>query len=305
MGFIWGILENQRTATAGATTLATIVNASFPAINMHIDVYSLVQGTIASGTLLNNVQKLQEMHLNTTAGTPESSVRGVDLFDFHRTALQRSPYISVLTTVDNDPFLFCMTYPFSPFPDDPTENFSLPANRATTWEMQFIADVASQWDTYTYDLTLEGTAAQDKPSPNGYIKFVRDEFTAAVGGANYTRFVAKRLLGIHNFVTTSFDDLAAAAAVDVTSIRTQEVTFSRNTVYGPFRPARAGGLQWLPMITAAPPILLDNGSHFHNFGIQNRVGQLGADVSKETLTEIRTIGGVADAVRVYPVCLVQ
>lgn len=304
MGFIWGILENQRSATANATTLSTIVNASFPCMNMHIDVYSLKNSTVASSNLVN-VQKLQEVHLNTTAGTPESSIRGQDLVDFHPTALQRSSYISVLTAVDNDPYLFTTSYPFSPFPDDPTENFGLPANRATTWEMQFIADVANTFDNYTYDLTLEGVDVQTRPNPKGYIKFVRDEETLAVGSAIFTRFVAKRLLGIFNFQTTSFDDLAAAAAVDVTTIRTQEITFSRNTVYGPFRPARAGAYQWLPQITASPPILLDNGDHFQNFGIQNRVGDLGIDVSKETLTEIKTTGGAANAARIYPVCLVQ
>lgn len=304
MGLIWGILENQRSAGATATTLSTIVNASFPVQNMHIDVYSLKNATTAS-SLLVEVQKLQEVHLNTTAGTPESSIRGQDLFDFHPTALGRSSYISVLTAVDNDPHMFATSYPFSPFPDDPTENFGLPANRATTFEMQFIADTAASFDTYTYDLTLEGVDAGTRPNPKGYIKFVRDEQTLAVGSAVFTRFVAKRLLGIFNFVTTSFDDLAAAAAIDVTTIRTQEIAFSRNTVYGPFRPARAAAFQWLPMITASPPILLDNGDHFENFGINNRMGDLGLDVSKETLTEIKTTGGAANAARIYPVCLVQ
>lgn len=304
MGYIWGILENQRSAGTTATTLSTIVNASFPCINMHIDVYSQKASTTASSNLVE-VQKVQEVHLNTTAGTPESSIRMQDLVDFHPTALGRSSYISVLTAVDTDPMLFCTTYPFSPYPDDPTEPFALPANRATTFEMQFIADIAVTFNTYTYDLTLEGTSSADKPNPKGYIKFTRDEFTGTVGAANYTRFVAKRLLGIFNFETTSYDDLAAAAAVDVTSIRTQELTFSRNTVFGPFRPARAGALEWLPMITANPPVLLDNSSHFHNFGINNRVGDLGINVSQETLTEVRTIAGAANAIRVYPVCLVQ
>ncbi len=304
MGLIWALVEQQRSAGTAATTLSSVLNTTFPVHNMHIDVYSQKISTGASSNLVE-VQKLQEIHLNTTSGTPESSIRGQDLADFHPTALGISPFITVLTAVSTDPMFFAMTYPFSPFPNDPTEPFAMPANRATTFEMQFIADIAGTFNTYTYDLTLEGTSVTDKPNPKGYIKFVRDEQTGVVGQALFTRFVANRLLGIFNFQTTGFDGLAAAAAVNVTSIRTQELTFSRNTVYGPFTPQRAGALQFLPMITASPPIQLVNATHFHNLGINNRVGNLGVDVTRDANTEIRTVAGAANAYRTYPVCLVQ
>lgn len=300
MPLIIGTIRNQRSPGATATTLSDNIQLGYRAHALHLDVYALKNTTTAS-SLLVLVQKLNQVRINTTGGQPESTIDGQDLHDFQPTALGRSPYKTVLTATDNDPHAFTISYPFSPFLDDPTEPFGLAQGRGTQIDMVWAADGTNTFDTYTYDITVEGvTGAPAK----GYVRFTRDAQTAAVGNAVNTKVYGNRFLGVFNFMTTSFDDLAAAAAIDVTTIRTQSILDSSAVILGPARPQRTGSTLYLPQITSAPPVLLDNGSHFQNFGIFNRVGDLGFDINNKTTVELQTVGGVADAYRTYPTTLI-
>jgi hypothetical protein len=307
MPLIIGTVRNQRSATALATTLSDNINFAFRAHALHIDLYCLKNTTTAS-SLLVEVQKLGQVRINTVNGQPESTIDGQDLHDFSPTALGLSPYKTVLTAVDNDPHLTTIYYPFSPFPTDPTEPFGLSPGLGTQIDLVFIADNgANTFDTYTYDITVEGLT--DAPS-FGYVRFVRDAQTGVVGNQVNTKVYGRRFLGAFNFMTTSFDDLAAAAAIDVTTIRNQAILDSSAVILGPARPARTGAQLYLPQITAAPPVLLDNGSHFQNFGILNRGtpgaagGGLGFDITGKGTIELQTTAGAADAYRTYPTTLI-
>ena len=167
--------------------------------------------------------------------------------------------------------------------------------------MVWTADGAASFDTYTYDITVEGlTGAPTK----GYTRFIRDSQTGVVGNAVNTKVYGKRFLGVHNFVTTSYDDLSASSAVDVTTIRTQSILDSSSVILGPMRPMRTGSTQYLPLITSSFPAFLDNGSHFQNFGIANKAGDLGFDITGKGTIELQTIAGAADAYRTYPTTLI-
>lgn len=300
MPLIIGTVRNQRSATASATTLSDNINFAYRAHALHLDVYCLKNNTTAS-SLLVEVQKLSQVRINTTSGQPESTIDGQDLHDFHPAALGRTPYKTILSAVDNTNQAFTITYPCSPFIDDPTEPFGLQAGRGTQIDMVWNADGAASFDTYTYDITVEGlTGAPSK----GYVRFTRDAQTAAVGGAINTKVYGNRFLGVMNFMTTSFDDLSASSAIDVTTIRTQSVLQSSNVILGPMRPQRTGAYLYQPQITSSFPAYLDNGSHFQNFGIMNKAGDLGFDISGQGTIELQTIGGAADAYRTYPTTLI-
>lgn len=300
MPLIIGTVRNQRSATSSATTLSDNINFAFRAHALHLDIYCLKNTTTAS-SLLVEMQKLSQVRINTTSGQPESTIDGQDLHDFQPSALGRSPYKTVLTATDNDPHAITIAYPMSPFLDDPTEPFGLDAGRGTQIDMVWAADGTNTFDTYTYDITVEGlTGAPTK----GYTRFIRDAQTGVVGNAINTKVYGKRFLGAMNFMTTSFDDLAASAAIDVTTIRTQAILDSSAVILGPSRPQRTGAVLYLPQITASPPVVLDNGSHFQNFGIMNKAGDLGFDISGKGTIELQTIAGAADAYRTYPTTLI-
>lgn len=299
MPIIIGTVRNQRATGTTATTLSDNIAFDYRCMAVHLDIYSLKNTTTAS-SLLTEMQKLSQVKINTTRGQPESTIDGQDLHDFHPAALGRSPYKSVLTAVDNDPHLITITYPFSPFYDDLTEPFGLANKLGTQIDMVWTADPAT-FDTFTYDITAEGLT--DAPT-KGYVRFTRDAQTGVVGSAVNTKVYGTRFLGAMNFQTSSFDDIAAAGAIDVTSIRTQAVLDSSSVILGPFRPARSGAGLYLPQITATPPVVLDNGSHFQNFGIMNKAGDLGFDITGKTTIELQTIAGVADAYRTYPTTLI-
>lgn len=300
MPLIIGTVRNQRAAGATATVLSENISFGFRAHALHIDLYCLKNTTTAQ-SLLIEAQKLSQVRINTTRGQPESTIDGQDLHDFQPTAIGLSPYKTVLTAVDNDPHAITMFYPLSPFPTDPTEPFGLAAGLGTQIDLSFTADGTNTFDTYTYDLTVEGVT--DAPT-NGYVRFIRDAQTGVVGNTINTKVYGNRFLGVFNFMTTSFDDLAASAAIDVTTIRTQAILDSSAVILGPSRPQRSGAGLFLPQITAAPPVVLDNGSHFQNFGIQNKVGAMGFDISGKTTIELQTLAGAADAYRTYPTTLI-
>jgi hypothetical protein len=300
MPLIIGTVRNQRPAGATATTLSDNINFAFRAHALHIDLYNIKNTTTAS-SLLSQMQKLSQVRINTVSGQPESTIDGQDLYDFHPAALGRSPYKAVLTAVDNDPHCITMAYPLSPFFDDPTEPFGLDAGRGTQIDLVFAADGSNSFDGTTYDITVEGlTGAATK----GYTRFVRDAQTGIVGNQVNTKVYGKRFLGCMNFMTTSFDDLAANASIDVTTIRTQAILQSSAVILGPFRPQRTGAVLYLPQITSAAPFYLDNGSHFQNFGILNKAGDLGFDISGQGTIELQTTAGAADAYRTYPTTLI-
>ena len=137
---------------------------------------------------------------------------------------------------------------------------------------------------------------------------VQDAYTA--GAVNEIRKTdigpCKRILGVMNFQTTSFDDLAASAAIDVTGIRTQGLAFSDSIAFQ-YRPMRASSFKWYQDVAtfaaaAAAINMLDNGRFFADYGYRNQGSVLG--VAFQSNAKIQTTAGVAEALRVLPVCLV-
>jgi hypothetical protein len=304
MPLIIGTVRNQRSATASATTLSDNIAFDFTAHNLHLDVYCLKNTTTAS-SLLIEVQKLSQVRINTTRGQPESTIDGQDLHDFQPCAMGFTPYKTVLTATDNDPHAFTIYYPLSPFPNDPTEPFGLAPRLGTQLDMSFIADTSNSFDTYTYDVTVEGVTG--KPT-SGYVRFIRDAQTGVVGNSVNTKVYGNRFLGCQNFGTTSFDDLTAASAMDVTTFRTQAVLQSSAVILGPSRPQRTGASLRFPQVvgtaTGNTPVVLDDSSHFQDFGINNRAGSLGFDISGQSTIELQTTAGASNAYRTYPTTLI-
>ena len=309
MGLIVANVENQKSATAGLTSITDDIKFTFIAHALHLNVFALATGGTVS-TLQALVDKLISINLLTTVGQPESTIDADDLFDL-LPWININRYVSILTAADNIPHAFGLVYPLSPFPNDPTQNFGAPANRLTQLQTNWAADVALAFDTYVYDITVEGMDVTDKPNPQGYVKFTQDSFTSgAVDSIQKTDIIGRRLLATFNFQTVAFDDLAAAAANNVTTIREQSVTFSENVKIGPYKPSRS----WTQSPfhrevlsgTAGVGTQLDLGHFLSYYGwMNNKVARLGIDITAGNV-KVETKAGVASsATRVYPVALVR
>jgi len=309
MGLIVANVENQKSATAGLTSITDDIKFTFVAHALHLNVFALAEsGTIS--TIQALVDKLTSVNLLTTVGQPESTIDGDDLFDL-LPWIGLNRYYSQLTAADNIPHAFGLIYPLSPFPLDPTQNFGAPANRLTQLQTNWSADVSPGFDNYVYDITVEGLDVADKPSPQGYVKFTQDSFTSgAVDSVQKTDIIGRRLLGTFNFQTVAYDDLAASAANDVTTIRDQSVTFSENIRIGPYKPSRSWtGSPFHRQIvsgTAGVGTQLDLGHFLSDYGwMNNNTAKLGIDITAGNV-KVETKAGVASsATRVYPVALVR
>lgn len=311
MGLIVANVENQKSPGAGLTSISDDIKFTFVAHALHLNVFALKESATPA-TAQNLVDKLTSINLLTTVAQPESTIDGDDLFDL-------LPWIGVNrfissatdTATDNAPKAFGLVVPLSPFPNDPHQNFGAPANRLTQLQTNWSADVASDYDNFVYDITVEGLDINTKPDPQGYVKFVQDSYTTgAVDSVQKTDVIGRRLLGTFNFQTTAYDDLAAAAANDVTTIRTQAIAFSENIVAGPYKPSRS----WTQspfhreVITSATEVgtQLDIGHFLADYGWMNKnTARLGIDITPGNV-KIETKAGVtAEAARVYPVALVR
>ena len=303
MGYLYAQVENQKSVGSTATTTTENVTNNFSVNIMHTDWYCL-KNTTTAASLLKEVQKVSNIYLNTINGTPQSSVAGQDLYDFDMLGFQVAPYISTLSASDNHNQAFSLPYFFNPFMYDYTENFGIDAGILSQVQIATAADLTNQFDTYTFDMYLEGVDSTTRPTTAGYIKLTRDEETSTAGQTLYTKVYGKRLLGIFNFMTNFIDNLSAGVAINTTTIRNQAVTFSRSVVYGPFTPMRALATQAWQVNTTSPPIL-NNADHFHDLGMHNRMGPLGINIAGNNQVEIQTTGGDSNAYRTYGVVLVD
>ena len=295
----------------GASTLTEDIRLNYNVHSFHFDVFSLKDSGTAA-TVQNLVDKVTDVKVSTLAGNPESIVDGDDLFDMLPLVWSKLRYHSILTSTDNIPHAFGLQLPMSPFPDDPTRNFGLAANNGIQWITDTAADVSQDFDGYTYDLTVEGLDTTDKPNAIGHCKYIQDSFTSgAVGSARDTTVgPALRLLGVFNFMTTSFDDLAAAAAFDVIGIREQQITFSQS-IASRNKPSRSWSMkpvQTVASFAAAAAVInvLDDGRWWNDFGINNDNASLGINISGiGNNTQVKSVAGVAsEATRVMPILLV-
>jgi len=309
MGLIVANVENQKSAGSTLQSITDDIKFTFVAHALHLNVFAL-HNTATISTIQALVDKLTSVNLLTTVGQPESTIDGDDLFDL-LPWIGISRYYSLLTAADNIPHAFGLVYPLSPFPNDPTQNFGAPANRLTQLQTNWAADVATEFDGTVYDITVEGVDIETKPNPQGYLKFVQDSFSSgAVDSIQKTDVIGRRLLGTFNFQTVAFDDLAAAAAFDVTTIREQSVTFSEDIKLGPYKPSRSWtqspAHRQVISGTAGVGNQLDLGHFLADYGwMNNNVARLGIDISIGNV-KVQTKSGVnASVTRVYPVALVR
>jgi len=304
MGLIVASVRNQRAPGAAATTLTDDIKFSFTATSLHLDVFGLLVAS-AADTYQGVVDEVTQVRFSDTDSNPVSTIDGDDLFNFLPN-IGVHPFITNnALTVDNQPKAFSLVQPFSPFPNDPTKNYGLNPNKGVQFSVDWLADTTI--DDRTYDLTVEGMTADIKPTPKGYIRFIRDAFTAVVGGENFTDITGagQRLLGLQNFQTTEFDSLAASADPSVTTIRQQAITYSNDIKVGPFKPTRSWGMEKFKPATLDADgngTVLNLGSSYEDFGIQNASGELGLRLGNANV-KIRTTGGAANAARVNAVIL--
>ena len=309
MGKIVASIRNQRAPGASATTLTDDIKFNFVAHALHLDTYGLLVAS-AADTYQGVVDEVTQVRFSTTTSQPDSTIDGDDLFDFAPNIGCPQFITNNALTVDNQPKAFSLTQPFTPFPLDDTRNYGLPAGKGVQFEVDWQADTTI--DGRAYDLTVEGLTSDVQADPIGYLKFVRDGYTAgAVGEEHFTTVNGNKLLGVMNFQTTEFDALAASAAFNVTGIREQAVLLSDNVVLGPYKPARSWAMNYnyVPSTrvgtgnnTGGPTGTLINLGHFFaDYGIHNS-GPIGINIAGRN-AKVRTTAGVAEALRVNPVVL--
>jgi len=307
MGLRVASVRNQRTVGATATTLTEDINFAFNAHSIHQDVFCYKDSGTAA-TVQNLIDKVTQIRLITQNGNPEVTIDGDDLHDMLPLVFGTIPYVSINTSTDNIPHGFGLQYATSPFWWDPLKNFGMPGGQGIQYVGDYAADVAQDFDGYVYDLTVEGVDTADKPNSNGYLRVSQDAYTSgAVGEIRNTVIApAKRILGTYNFMTTSFDDLAAAAAFDVTGIRNQGVAFSSSVQFN-YKPSRSWSMklpQTVASFAAAAAVIniLDDGRWFADYGINNSSSVLG--IAYQPNAAIQTTAGVAEATRVNTLALV-
>jgi len=309
MPLVIASVQNQESLGANATTIRQDIKFGFNVTAFHLDVFALKdEGTAA--TIQNLVDKITRVDLITENGNPESTIDMDDLFDAQKLVFGVHNYHSILTSTDNIPHAFGVALPMSPQPEDPTKNFGMPANTGIQFSYDTAADVNQDFDGYATDLTVEGVDSADKPNSLGYLRYKQDNHTfSAVGEERDTKIGrAKKLCGVLNWMTTSYDDLAAAAANDLIGIRTQRILSSSKSVYE-YKPSRTWSMKRPQSVAsfaaaAAEINLLDTGRWFSDFGIHNDSTKVGLDISGNPNVEVQSVGGVAEAVRICPITLV-
>lgn len=309
MALIIASIKNQESLGTTATTFTEDIRFGYNTTAFHMNVFALKNSGTAA-TVQNLVDKITRVKLNTLNGTPESTIDMDYLYDANAQIWGIPRYTSVLTSTDNIPHAFGVVLPMSANPQDPTKNFGMPAGQGVQFVYDTAADVSQDFDGYTTDLTVEGLDSADKPNSLGYLRYQQDAFTAsAVGEVRETKIgTAKRLCGVYNFQTTSFNDLAAAAAFDVTGIRTQQIT-SSDQVQFEYKPSRSWSMQRVPQLEtyaagAAITNVLDDGNFWADFGILNDSARVGLNVAGNPNVSVKTTAGVAEALRVMPITLV-
>ena len=304
-------IKNQQSLGATATTLTEDIRLNYNVHSFHVDVFALKDsGTVA--TMQNLIDKITDVRISTLSANPESIIDNDDLFDMQGLVYKNLRYHSINTSTDNIPHAYGVQIGMSPFPSDPTRNFGLPANNGVQFITTTAADVSQDYDNFTMDLTVEALDTSDKPNSLGHCKYIQDSFNnGAVGSARSTIIgPAQRLLGVFNFQTTSFDDLSASAAYDVTGIREQQITFSES-VAASHKPSRSWSMkpiQTVASFSAAAAVInvLDDGRYFSDYGFNNDNASLGINISGiGQNTAVKTFAGVAsEATRVMPIVLV-
>ena len=299
MGLIVASVRNQRAPGTAATTLTDDIKFGFTAHSLLLDTFGDLVAS-AADTYQGVVDEVTQVRFSDTDSNPVSTIDGDDLFNFLPNIGQHPFITNNVLTVDNQPKAFSLTQPLSPFPNDPSKNYGLTPNKGVQFTVDWLADTTI--DGRSYDLTVEGITADIKPSPIGYLRFLRDSFTAVVGGDNFTDITGtgKRLLGLANFQTTEYDALAASASPDVTTIRQQAILYSNDIKIGPYKPYRAWGqnkIKPAALDADGNGTTLNLGSDYIDFGINNASGPLGLNISGANV-KIRTTGGAANAARV-------
>lgn len=304
-------IKNQESLGVTAGTITNDFRLNYNVHSMHVDVFSYKDSATAA-TIQNLVGgKLTTIKVSTQSANPETTIRTDDLYDFQKLALNKNSYTSILTSTDNIPHAFGIQLPFSPFPDDPTRNFGLNANQGVQISYETAADVSQDFDNYLVDTTVEGLDTADKPQSLGHVSIKQDAFTSgAVDSVHDTVLgVSQRLLGIFNFMTTSYDDLAASTQIDVVGIRSQAIAFSES-IAASWKSSRSWSMKNTQTVAsfaaaAATINVLDDGRWFNDFGLQNDNANLGLNISGIGVnTKVKTTAGVAsEATRVMPILL--
>jgi len=307
MGIILSSIKTLEALESGLATIRDDLDLDFVVSALHQDIFALKdEGTAA--TIANLIDKITTIELSTKTSQPESTILGNLFFDM-MPWINIERYYSLLTAADNIPHAFGWVFPLSPFPNDLTRNFGAKPGILLQYIINTAADINQDFDGYTHDLIAEGLTVDVKPNSLGHMKTLRDTFTSgSVDSIQDTKIQGKRLLATMNFQTTAFDDLAAAAAVDVTGIRNQSVAFSDDIKFGPYRPSyawtRMGQHREVISGTAGVGNQLDLGHFLIDYGWMNDAPELGINIDKKEI-KVKTVAGVAsEATEVNPWALV-
>ena len=299
MGLLYSQIENQFSIGTTASNHVSNTALTYTSHKQNIDVYCAKNTTTASSQLVM-VQKISNVQMNTQGGTPEISMQGQDMFDWAH-AQGYSPYITPSSTTDDAVEAFNLPYYYSPYPEDPTEPYGIQPLQLNQVNVQWAADGSHTFDIYVYDLAFEGVSPK---ATNGYVVMNQDKETMAVGGNTWTKAFGKVLLGVfYGNGPVFIDGLSAAAANNVTDVRTTAVTNSRNIIFGPFTPLHCTAINYWPQATTAPNNQLAAGDMFVDYGITNNTGNGGINIAGQSNIEIQTVGGTTNTITIYPVVL--
>ena len=257
------------------------------------------QSSGTAATRQNVAGQIDQIRIGAAESNRVSEIDGEDLDAFNVLHGNNTMFNSAAS--DNARISLGYVYPFDPFALSPecdyNQPFGMSGDVARKVELSYAAD-GSNIDDKRIAVGIITSPTQT----GGYVAFHRDSYTASSGVNNFTDIPQPgKLLGVLNFETTGASDITSDGDHRTTqTIREQSITINRKDVLGPIytttMAAHNGNYEGS---------ITDEGYSFWNLGFTNKVGSLGVPTSGSIPDnmEIRSLGGAANAARVYATTL--
>ena len=251
-------------------------------------------------------KQLDEIKFGVRESPEISEILGEDLLNSN--ILMGNRPISDLGGADNTRISLGMVLPLDPFMMSPQidyrQPYGLPGKIAGKLSVKFGADPATL-DTKKLTVGIITSKISDVVSSlaslQGYLTYHKHQEVLAVGSAkSFSIPQPGKLLGVHFFETTSYADVVDDGAGRAQTIKEVSITRGEKVIQGPI-PTTTPAIMNGQDVTE----LTDQGHSFWNFGIHNKIGQLGVPTKGRIPDDmkVKVLGGVADEARIYPITL--
>lgn len=296
MGLEYAQVLQDESPGAAATNVFANMKKSFTVQNLVLQVPARENSTDTASTLLGCTSRLDRIFLSTNTGSNVVDWEGEHLWDFDVQSGFAYP-LAETGQAQNVPIGAFWNLPLSAKPFDFDVAQGAAPQRLTQIQFSWAADAVALGDSATLSLTAIGNP--DISNPVGMLANVRDNFSAnSAGQQRDVDVIGKTLMGVYNFGTTGYSDLAAAAAFNVTTFRDHSIVQGDAVKVGPIQDFALSAMGKAYEIGA----LIDEGSEVWDLGYRN-TNPSGINISDGTWA-YRNTRGATNAGISYPIRLI-